>query len=99
MLVASLGELVVASDPELDIALLKLPESGDPYWFLGFGSSAAVKRGDGVMIVGFPGCGEGVGSSVVGPTASWGGVTVTGVRDWSTDTGHRRQDVSFKCAS
>ena len=82
---------VVASDPELDIALLKLPHNGDPYWFLGFGSSAALQRGDGVMIVGYPGCGQETSSSVVWPTASWGGVTVIGVSDWDTDTGYRRQ--------
>ena len=78
---------VVASDPELDIALLKLLDDGGPYWFLGFGSSAALRSGDGVMIVGYPGCGSSGGRL----TASWGGVTVIGVRDWDLDTGYRRQ--------
>lgn len=88
----SLGRAsVVASDPELDLALLKLPDDGGPYWFLGFGSSGALRRGDGVMIVGHPDCGQIIGSSGVRPTASWGAVTVTGVRDWDRETGYGRQ--------
>ncbi len=78
---------VVASDPEMDIALLKLPDEGDPYWFLGFGSSAALQSGDGVIILGYPGC----GSSGTRLTAAWGGVTVVSVWDTSRDTGCGRQ--------
>ena len=84
----SLGRAVlVASDPELDLALLKLSDAGGPYSFLGFGSSSTLRRGEGVMIVGYPGC----GSSGTRLTASWGGVTAVGVWDTNRDTGYGRQ--------
>ena len=73
--------VVVASDPELDLALLKLPSGGSHYSFFGFGSSAALRQGDAVMILGLPGCG-GADSRF---TASWGGVTEVNV--WDTTRG------------
>ncbi len=78
---------VVASDPELDLALLKLSEDDGPFWFLDFGTSAALQRGDGVMVVGFPHC----GSSGGGLIASWGGVLAVDVWATSRDTGFGRR--------
>ena len=80
---------VVSSDPELDIALLKLPDDGSPYGFLGFGSSAALRSGDGVMIVGYPGC----GSSGARITASWGGVIAVDVWVSSRESGYGRRSI------
>ncbi len=77
---------VVATDPEHDLALLKLPYDGSPYSFLGFGASAELRIGDGVMIVGYPGC-----STDLRLTASWGSVTALNVRDISRETGYSRQ--------
>ncbi len=47
---------VVASDPVLDLALLKLPDDSGPHPFVAFGSSAALQVGDGLMVLGYPGC-------------------------------------------
>ena len=46
---------VVADDPELDLALLKLP-SGGPHPFLTFGSSADLRLGQDLVILGYPLC-------------------------------------------
>ncbi len=43
---------VVADDPDLDLALLKLPGAGHP--FLSFGSSAALAVGEDIVILGYP---------------------------------------------
>ena len=48
---------VVADDPELDLALLKLPGSG-PYPFAAFGRSAGLELGADLVILGFPLTGE-----------------------------------------
>ena len=44
---------VVADDPELDLALLKLPSDG-PHSFVDFGRSADLELGDDVVILGYP---------------------------------------------
>ena len=46
---------VVADDPELDLALLKLPSSG-PHPFLAFGRSADLRLGQDLVILGYPLC-------------------------------------------
>ena len=46
---------VVADDPELDLALLKLPSSG-PNPFLGFGRSADLRLGQDLVVLGYPLC-------------------------------------------
>ena len=45
----------MADDPELDLALLKLP-SGGPHPFLTFGSSADLRLGQDLVILGYPLC-------------------------------------------
>lgn len=46
--------VVVADDPEVDLALLKLPGDGHP--FLSFGSSASLELGEDLVILGYPLC-------------------------------------------
>lgn len=85
--------VVVASDPELDLALIKVPDGGEPYPFFSFGMSTALRYGDGVMILGFPGC----GASDSRFTASWGGVTEVNV--WDTARGSEKRIQSIRTSA
>ena len=46
--------MVVADDPDADVALLKLPGGSHP--FLAFGSSASLELGEDLVILGYPLC-------------------------------------------
>ena len=88
--VRSSGQLLgraalVASDAQLDLALLKLQDDASPYHFLGFASSANLKPGSSVLIAGYPGC-EGL-------QTSWGAVTHTNVVYTTAADGFRSNAV------